>query len=455
MAPAAVHALDLLDAWRAALTHDPAYAAARAAHDAGLTQPRQADALWRPTLALQAGAGIANADTATRGARFAAPGFGSVNGGVAFDTSINGGTMTQASIELRQPLFNRERDAEAKQLRLGAEQAELHWNDAQAELMLRTAQRYFDLALAGEQLRLIERQLDAITRARREAQDRFDIGENAITSVHEATASLEALRARQLAAQMQQELRRAALADLTGLTLSSLNGLALPVRLPDDADIGPLAPWLERVAEHAPLVRAAQLALQRAREEARKTGLALSPSVDLVARAAHERLSGDGDYGNASNRQTQSMIGVQISLPLDLGGGRSARQDEAVAKITQAKAELERARQEAAAQARAAWLGLSVGRAQAAALAAAAEASAARLDATRTGFEAGERTTLDLLNAENDATAAQLALAEVRVQIQLDGLRLAQQAGMLDEPRLQRLQQVLEGQPGRASRPSQ
>jgi outer membrane protein len=447
------HALDLMDAWRAALAHDPGYAAARAAHDAGLTQPRQADALWRPTLALQAGAGIASADTALRGARFAAPGFGGANGtsGVAFDTSVNGGAMTQAAVELRQPLFDRQRDAQARQLRLNAEQAEQTWADAQAELMLRTAQRYFDLALAGEQLRLIGRQLDAVTRARAEAQDRFDLGDKPITDVHEATARAEGLRAQQLAARAQRDLARAALGDLTGLPLAlpddSDAPLALPARLPDDADVGPLAPWLARADERAPPVRAARWGLQLAEQEARKTDRALSPTVDLVARAAHERLTGSGDYGSAGNRQTQALVGVQIALPLDLGGGRGARQDEALARIRQAQAELDRARQDAVAQARAAWLGVSVGRAQAAALAAAAQASAARLDATRTGHEAGERTTLDVLNAENDATATQLALIQTRVQVQLDGLRLARLADALDEARLQRVQQALGATP--------
>ena len=445
LAAPGARALDLMDAWRAALAHDPAYAAARAAHTAGATQNQQADALWLPMVALQAGAGIANADSAMRGARFSAPDLGPRPiSGANFDTSIHGGTMTRAGIELRQPLFNRERDAQSQQMRLGAQQADLAWDDAQAELMLRTAQIYFDLALAGEQLRLIERQLDAVTRAQTEAQDRFDIGDKPITDVHEATARADALRAQQLAAQTQLELRRAALADLTGLPLANATGLALPSRPPSEADIGELNTWLERVAERAPAVQAAQLRLHNARQEARKTELTLSPTVELVARAGREQITGSGDYSNsASNRQTQGMVGVQISLPLDIGGGRSARHDEAVAKVSQAQAELDRARQEATQQARAAWLGLSVGKSQVAALTAAARASDARLDATRTGREAGDRTTLDLLNAENDAAATQLALAQARVQVQLDGLRLARLAGTLDEPRLQRVQEAL------------
>ncbi|MCL2346145.1 MAG: TolC family protein [Desulfobulbus sp.] len=442
-APGGAWALDLMDAWRAALTHDPAYATARAGRDAGQTQTRQADALWRPSLAVQASAGVASADSATRGARFAAPGMGRMSD-ADFDTSIHGGVSASAGIELRQPLFDRTRDAEAEQMRLSAQQADLAWDDAQADLMLRTAQSYFDLAVADQQLRLIERQLAAVTRAQSEAQSRFDLGDRPVIDVHETTARAEGLRAQQLAAQAQRELRRSLLADLTGLPVTNADVLALPARLPDAADAGELPPWLERVAVQAPQVRAAALGLKNAQEQARKTEGALSPSVDLVARAGHEQLSGSGDFGSASNRQTQGMIGVQISLPLDVGGGRSARHDESLAHIQQAQAALDQARQQATQQARAAWLGVSVGRAQALALAAAAQASTARLNSTRTGYEIGERTTLDLLNAENDNAAAQLALTQARVQVHLDALRLMRLAGALDESRLRRVQQALE-----------
>ena len=45
----------------------------------------------------------------------------------------------------------------------------------------------------------------------------------------------------------------------------------------------------------------------------------------------------------------------------------------------------------------------------------------------------GDRTTLDLLNAENDLAAAELALAQARVDQVLARLRLALLADRLDE----------------------
>jgi outer membrane protein len=64
------------------------------------------------------------------------------------------------------------------------------------------------------------------------------------------------------------------------------------------------------------------------------------------------------------------------------------------------------------------------------------QASLARLDATRTGLQAGDRTTLDVLNAENDAAAAELALLQARVGMLAQRLQLAATAGRLDESEL-------------------
>ena len=167
--------------------------------------------------------------------------------------------------------------------------------------------------------------------------------------------------------------------------------------------------------------------------QARVTADALAPTVDLVARLSQERLSGDGRYGSASTSATNHAIGVQLSVPLYTGGMRSAQQTEAQALIGKASAERDKARQQIGQQAQAAWLDLAVGGNQIAALAAALEASRARLDATRTGLRAGDRTTLDLLNAENDAGNAELALREARARLLLRRLRLAALAGELDE----------------------
>jgi outer membrane protein len=90
---------------------------------------------------------------------------------------------------------------------------------------------------------------------------------------------------------------------------------------------------------------------------------------------------------------------------------------------------------------------LSVGAERVQALAEALNASGARRDATQLGREVGQRTTLDLLNAENDAASAQLSLAQGRVGLLLDRLRLAALTGQLDEGALRSVNAELTAPP--------
>ena len=213
-----------------------------------------------------------------------------------------------------------------------------------------------------------------------------------------------------------------------------------PLALPGElrlADVGPLADWTARAARQNPTLRLADAQVRTAEAQARASGSAFSPTVDVVAQVARDRLSGSGDFGSASNTSRNNAIGVQLSVPLYTGGMRSAQNAESVALVEKARADRERARQHVVQQTRAAWRELDVGRSQVTALAAAVEASRARLEATRVGLQAGARTTLDLLNAENDAAGAELALLDARIRLLASRLRLAALAGELDESTLQ------------------
>jgi outer membrane protein len=429
LAPAA-QALDLMQAWQGAQQHAPDAAAARAAREAGAARGNQAKALWRPNVTIDGGASYASSETAVRGAQFSAPGFGQT-GGVAFDTSVTGGNSTRYAVAVRQPVYSRERSARSDALETAAQAAEFEWAQARQELMLRTSASYFNAALAAERLRLLQRQQQAVDQAATEARDRFRIGDRPVIDVHEATARAAALQAERLTAETQRQLSRSALADLTGVPADEAP-LALPGEVRSEG-LGTMPEWLARAERQNPGLKLAEAQLKSAEDQARASGAAFSPTVDLVAQLARDRISGDGDFGSASNTSRNSAIGVQLSVPLYTGGLRSAQHTENRALVDKARAELERASQQVAQQTRAAWLDLSVGQAQVAALAAALEASRARLDATQVGLQAGDRTTLDLLNAQNDAAAAEFALLDARVRLITHRLRLAALAGELDD----------------------
>ena len=436
----AARATDLLQAWQAAQQNDRELAVARAAHGTAQPQRDQAAALWRPGVALTASAGLATNENEMRGAQFSAPGLGQSNG-VNFATSVTGGTATRWALQASQPLINPVRSAQQQQLGLQADMTDLQWQAASQATMLRTAQRYFDVAVAQEALQVLDRQLQAVQKASTEAQDRYELGSLPITDTHEARARLAGLRAQRLAAQTDLDVKRRLLADSTGLPSSSL-AVQLPGNIEATAPRD-LTAWQSDAEANNPSLRMQALALDIAKAEAQKHSLRAATTVDLVAQAGQDRLHGSGDFGSARNKSVNAMVGVQINVPLYTGGWRSAKQDEALALQAKAEAQVQSTREQVAQQVHSAWLGLSVGAGRVQALGEALAASEARLDATRLGHEVGHRTLLDVLNAENDAAAARLALAQARTGLLLDRLRLAALAGQLDEDTLHSANQVL------------
>lgn len=435
--PAAAGAHDLLTVWRAAAAHDRGFAVARAEHDASQALRAQAGALWRPQVTMNLEGGLGTQETAMRGARFSAPGLGQVDD-ARFATSVAPGLATRVAIVGQQPLVNAARRARQAQLNLGADMGDTAWHNEHSALMLATAERYFALALAEKRVRVTARQAAALARMRAEAHERYRIGSSPITDTHEADAALAGIRAQQQAAALAASVQREVLAGSTGLVEPSAR---LPASPP--GPVAGLPAWLEAADAGNPRLRLLAQAVEAAGQKLHEQRVAGRPTLDVAAQARHERIGGHGDFGSARTRSVDGMVGVQLSIPLWTGGMLAAKEREAAGQLARAQAELELARETVRQQVYAAWLGLQAGAARVTALDDALAASAARLDATRLGREVGDRTTLDVLGAENAHAEAELALAQARSEQALDRLRLAALADQLDEALLAHIDATL------------
>ena len=428
----ALPAADLLSAWQAALAHDPTYAAARSQWQAGSTLARQGRALLAPQVSAVASAGYLDTDRTTRGAQFAAPGFGASNDAM-FRTRIQHGTMTTWALAAQQPLYNVERQASADQLAKQAQMADLRLQTATQDLILRAARAYFAVILADDLLATIMAQQREAERARDAAQEKYDAGASPVTDREEAQARYDDLRARVIAARNDVELRRAAYRDVTGQaagTLAKLRTGSGELTL----EAGPLDTWLARAEERHPLLALQALGQSVADDDVRKYRALTSPAVDLVARLSDDRLRGSNGWGGTGEVTAPTRtVGVQITLPLATGGMRSAKRDEALALADKARHDTAALRQDVLQQTRAAWLAVSTGVERIRARTQGLASAQSRLDATTTGVEVGARTTLDQLNAQSDYYQAQRELLRARYELLLDRLHLAAAAGELDE----------------------
>ncbi len=435
MAGQPAQALDLMDALRAAERHDPEFAVAQAQADAGRTRGRQGKALSAPQVNATLGAGYLDQQTQTRGAAFSAPGFGNSTG-VGFDTSLNGGSSARWAINARQPLYDLELSANARQLERGATVAEVQYAIARQELFMRVAQAYFDVLLADDAVALVMRQKAAAQRALEEATERFDAGDTPVTDMREAQARLDAILAQELATQSDLELKRAAFTDLTQLQAGNLDRFA-SARTLSVAELEPLENWLSRAAERSPVITLLSLGAENAKDEIEKYKALTSPKVDIVAQIGMDRTRGSGDFGYAQTAMSNRVVGIQVSIPLFTGGMRDAKRDEASALAERAQADLARTRQIVERQTRTAWTAVRVGAAQVRAFEQALVSAKSRMDATELGVEAGGRTTLNLLDAQTAYHTVEFNWTRTRYELLLGRIRLAVAAGEAGEQTIQ------------------
>lgn len=425
---------DLVAGWRAATHHDPAYAAARAARDAGLSKTDQAKALWRPALMAGANLGWASQSTSTQGANFEAPGFGT-SSDVAFRTKVDGGRALGWSLMLQQPLINADRTASSSQLDLQAQLAEVQWHQAQQDLILRVSKAHLDVLAARVALKAAQSEQASAQRALGEARERFQAGGVPVTAVHDAQARHDMVAAQVLAAQDALTLNNAAYVDVTGVAAE----LAVDLQ-PSGApmlNLAPLDEWLARAQSDNPQVLQARLAADLLRADVARHSAMAGAKLDLVARASDDRMQGSGPYAGGSDQargaSASRWIGLQFQVPLFTGGMRSAQQRESLALADKAQSLSEVAQLEVNRHTRAAWLAVSTGMARVRALAQARVSAGKRLDASRTGFEVGDRTVLDLLDAEREVQAAELAHQQARHGLVQSRLQLLALVGALDE----------------------
>jgi outer membrane protein len=231
---------------------------------------------------------------------------------------------------------------------------------------------------------------------------------------------------------------RQVLAESTRLPAETLKPLT-PKAAESAAASPPLDQVLTQVREANTGLRLKKAQWDVARHEVKKHQARGGVTLDLVAQAGRDRLSGDGDFGPASNTQSQQMLGLSLNVPLYTGGYRSAKLQEAVSAQAQAEAEYELAVHQTQQQARSVWLALQTGPARLSALQAAWKASTARLDATRLGRQVGDRTTLDLLQAQNDAAQSELGWLRAQTELLQTRLQLDALTGSLTVQSLQGL----------------
>jgi outer membrane protein len=423
-------AADLLDTFHAAQSNDPVIAAAYAAQQAGQEKVVQGRSLLMPSVNLSANSTMNNANVQYSPAQ--PPFF--LGGNYRYNSH-------GYNVGLVQPLYRQQNWLAYSESELQTAIAEAQYQVAEQDLVLRTAQAYFDVLIAEDGVQLAQAQKIAITEQLGQAKRNFEVGSATITDTHEAQARFDLTGAQEIAAQNNLEIKRRVLQQLTNSLpghLKRLEGNLKLVEVPQPAD---MEKWIADAQTSNPQLAIAQANSQLAEKEVARNRGGHYPTVDLVANYGVINANG-GTFGVGSDMRTTN-IGVQLNVPLFQGGAINSKWREAEANRERMMQELESARRNVTLQTSQAYFGVVNGMAQVQALQQALVSSTSVLDATKTGQDVGVRTNLDVLNAQQQLYSTRRDLYQAEYNYLTSKLRLKAAVGTLDETDLSQVNQVL------------
>jgi len=435
--PGAAEATSLLEVYQQALQSDPQIHEAEARRLAALEAKPQARSALLPQL--NASGDWTSTDQSGSSFSFL------INNTVPFEQSSD---ATNWDLQLRQTLFRWDQVINLRRADKLVAKAEAVREAAQQDLIVRVAQRYFDVLAAEDRLTSIHADRTAIARQLEQAKQRFEVGLIAITDVQESQAAYDQSIANEIAAKRSLATAREFLREITGEYVPALSapGDDFPLIKPDPDDE---ASWVTlSMSQNLNLV-ASRLDEQLARDEIRFRRTGHYPSLELVANTGERKINGDSTSGvvpttsNIDTSQTTDSISIQLNVPIFSGGGTSSRTREAVYLHRAAREQLQRVTRETERQARDAYLGVLSERSRVKALEQAVASSRTALEATEAGFEVGTRTIVDVLDSQFGLYVAITNYYQSRYDYVLNALRLKQAAGNLEVQDLERIDRWL------------
>ena len=277
---------------------------------------------------------------------------------------------------------------------------------------------------------------------------KFEVGTATITDTNDAQAKYDQIVAQEIAAQNDLDNKIATLHSIIGRSPGELKrfGGTFDPQLPTP---NVLERWIDAAVRDNPQVRIAQANYDIAVLEVDRQRAGHYPTVDLVANFGQSYAGASpsvgGSFSNIGNDQRSGLIGVQLNVPLYLGGSIESRVRQAVSNLDKARQDLEASRRAAQLSAQTSFTGVTSGVAQVNAFDQAVKSAQVSYDSTRVGLEVGVRTNLDVLNQQQQVFQTRFNLAQSYYNFVINGLRLKQAVGTLNDADVEELNRALRG----------
>lgn len=289
------------------------------------------------------------------------------------------------------------------------------------QVLLGAVQAYMDVVSAAEFVRLRQANVRLISEELRAAQDRFEVGEVTRTDVSIAEARLAGARANLAVAEGDLEVAVEAFRAAVGRAPGTLTG---PGRVP--ATAGSLDEARAVAVRTHPRIRQAQHEVTVAELNAAR-----------AKTSTRGRLVGDARIGLDDEGNDSASVGLSFRQPIYQGGALSSLYRQALARRDASRAGLLQSRLSVEQEVGNAWAILQVSRAQIAASDRQIRASSVAFEGVQEEARLGARTTLDVLNAEQELLDARTTRVDASAREVVAVYALLASMGLLTVEHLQ------------------
>jgi len=363
-----------------------------------------------------------------------------------FDSNF---TTKGYDVTLNQVIFNKAFWDAMEQSEALVAQAAANYEVAKQELIIRTARAYFNVLGAQDNVAFTRAEKEAIGRQLEQSQERFNVGLIAITDVRESQASYDNAVANEIVARNTLRNNIEALRVIIGDPIGDLVPLAekFPLLLPEPSEIDQ---WQNMALDGNLTLKASRYALTAAKENYESSRAGHYPTVNLSA--SHDFDTSDNSVigaitGTSDSRDTTTNdLRLTLSLPIYQGGGTSSRTRQANAEVWSAQAGVDQAIRTTIQQLRDAYLGVEASVSSVQAFYQALISAKTSVEATEAGFEAGTRTSVDVLLVQGRQYEAERNYARSRYDYLLVLLQLQRAAGSLTREDVWKINEWLEKQ---------
>lgn len=348
-------------------------------------------------------------------------------------TLSRSGLVYQAN--LSQPLFRADRWFQLQAAEATSEQAALELSATEQNLILQSAETYFAVLRAQDNLASTKAEEAAFKRQLDQANERFDVGLSDKTDVLEAQAGFDTARANRLLAERAVDDAFEALVTLTNRDYVAVEGIVhtLPVLAPTPNDA---KSWVDTAAAQNLNLQASLYAVTAAEENLRQRKAGHAPTLDAVAsyqQGDNDSLgfTNSGGLPRYSGDVSQRSIGLQLNIPLYSGGLTSSQVREAYQRLGQTEQLRESLRRQVVQNTRNLFRAVNTDVETVQARRQSIISNQSALEATEIGYQVGTRNIVDVLDAQRQLYSAVRNYNDARYDYILNNLRLKQAAGTL------------------------